>query len=730
MTQQGQLSAARHAASIWAAAALLVALAPGVGWAQHHEHGQTRKSGTRAQPPKTSVAKGEVLPAAQRVIQNGVAVEFTVARVARSDTGAAGRATTVREQDEALVRLSLTDATTGQALPGLAPAAWIDRRGSATRTDSAACRLKVDRYVQASTNMEQALKARAVVDLNSYFVLALNRGPNISVLDPFLGFGRTKLYTTVLLRSEGEDWTLSGDQHRLYVTMPRAGQLAVIDTDNWKVIANVDAGPSPGRLALQPDERYLWVSNPGGADSVKRADSAIAKGGVTVVDPDARTVAARIATGAGPHAFAFTADSRTAFVLNRGAGTLTVVDVERLTKVKDIELGPRPVDLAFSPIGNAAYVIDEKDGSVTVVDGGSLEVVRRLALEPGLHAIRFAPVMGTGHGAHTAHAGHGADVAAGAPPAARLGFVLNPQRNKVTILDATTNTILRTTETGNAPDQVAFTTSFAYVRSAGSAEVTMIPLADPSAGGVGHLDKFPAGNAAPRTAGELSEADAIVAAPDMPDAVYVMNPKERMIYYFHYMEGMPIPSGGLTTYGFEPKAVLVAGKDLRETEPGVYAATIKLADRGDYDFIFLLDTPRVVHCFDVPVEANPEIRKGQVAIDIAPVVDRRQLLVGENTLQFRLTDLYTRAPQADLKDVGFILTATGGWRQRGLARSLGDGLYELKVTVPKAGVYYLAFEIPSQGLRLNDRPPVIYRASAPRPARAGDSRGEARPVTP
>ena len=52
---------------------------------------------------------------------------------------------------------------------------------------------------------------------------------------------------------------MSADKRRLYVSMPLVNQVAVIDTNTWKVIANIDAGPKPERIALQHDNRYLWV---------------------------------------------------------------------------------------------------------------------------------------------------------------------------------------------------------------------------------------------------------------------------------------------------------------------------------------------------------------------------------------------------------------------------------------------------------------------------------------
>jgi hypothetical protein len=62
---------------------------------------------------------------------------------------------------------------------------------------------------------------------------------------------------------------------------------------------------------------------------------------------------------------------------------------------------------------------------------------------------------------------------------------------------------------------------------------------------------------------------------------------------------------------------------------------------------------------------------------------------------------------------GTLQAATSGWRQRGAARHVGDGVYELTVSVPGRGVYYMSFEISSLGLRFSDRSPVIFRTVEP-----------------
>ena len=115
-----------------------------------------------------------------------------------------------------------------------------------------------------------------MIDLNSYFILVMNRDNTIAVIDPITGVkGITKLYAQVYLKQPGADWAKSDDQRRLFVTMPRADAVAVVDTDTFKVVRNVDAGKNPVRIARQPDGKYLWVGNNADTDS---------ESGVTVID--------------------------------------------------------------------------------------------------------------------------------------------------------------------------------------------------------------------------------------------------------------------------------------------------------------------------------------------------------------------------------------------------------------------------------------------------------------
>jgi YVTN family beta-propeller protein len=600
----------------------------------------------------------------QRIVQEGIAVETSITPLAGEQKEGAN----LLEGEDALVRFRITDAATGTPMAGLHPSAWMDARTGDSAADPKVCREKVQSFLKGSLN------ARPEVDLNTYYVLALNQESNISVIDPLLSFGSSKLLTLVLLKSPGEDWVLSRDGQRLFVTMPLVNQVAVVDTATWKVVANVDAGSKPTRLVLQPDGKYLWVGNDGVGD-----------GGVTAIEANAFKVAARIRTGAGHHELAFSDDSRFAFVTNAQDGTLSIIDVSKLAKLKDLKVGSRLAGLAFSPLSKAIYVISEGQGTIAVVDGQKLAVLARIKARPGLRAIRVVPD-------------------------GRWGFVANWKENTVSIFDASTNRILHTVDVGKGPEQIIFTRDYAYVRSAGTEEVAMIPVAALGKGGSVVPAKFPGGQLPPEKATRAAAADAMVPTPE-GNAILVANPADKVIYY--YSEGMAAPMGSFQNYRREPRAVLVADRSIRETAPGVYSTTVRLTRSGRYDVAFLLDAPQILHCFDLAVQPNPRLMKrAAVALKVEPLIQDRKIRVGENfRLQFKVSDMNANQPKVGLKDVAVLAAlAAGTWQTRAVAQPVGEGIYEVAFTPPKAGVYYVFFQVPSLGLRFDQLPSLILHA--------------------
>ena len=597
----------------------------------------------------------------QKLVEQGIAIEFTADPLTQN-------VNSIRAAEDINVKFKVTDTTTGTPVKGLGLSAWISIREGNKVTEPAQCHEKIRSYLTGS------MRARPEVDLNSYYILALNKSPDISVIDPLLGFGGSKLLTLVMMKSPGEDWLLTRDGELLFVTLPQIDQVAVITTRSWKVITYIDAGNRPSRIAIQPDQRYVWVANDGNEKD----------GGVTVIDTTTLKVAAHISTGSGEHDVVISNDSRFAFVSNPEGETISVIDVPKLTKGNDVKVGPGPASLALSELSKALYVAGEIDGTVTVIDEQSRQVIASMRTKPGARSIRFAP-------------------------GGRYGFVLNTKESTVYIFDAASNRILHEVKVGKAPDQIIFSDTFAFVRSLDTETIAMLRLG--TIGKEVDITDFPGGQAAPRNGSAPVRANSIVLAPE-GNSVILANPVDRVLYY--YTEGMAAPMGNFQNYRREPLAVLVVDRSLREIKPGVYSTTIKLPASGHYDVAFLNDSPRVSHCFELTADVNPALKEERpVALRIEYQLKEMTLPVGKDfSFRFKLIETATGNPKSDLKDVRMLtFLSSGAWQRRDIATSLGNGIYEIKINVPQSGIYMVFVESASMGVRYKDLPYVMLHAT-------------------
>ena len=588
---------------------------------------------------------------AQQVFtEQGVSIEFTA--VPRPIAG-----------EETTVQFKITGTSGGVPLSNLRPVAWLDQREPSQPSTPGQCKEKVQSFLQAS------FTRRPTLDLNAYYILALNNEANISVIDPLSGFGGSKLFTLIPLKSPGEDWLLTDDNKKLFVSMPASNQVALIDVPTWKVVASIDAGVKPARLALQHDQKYLWVGT---------------EDGVTVIDTVSAKPAAHIKTAAGAHEIVFNDDDSIAFVSNREASTLSVIDIPKLAALKQIKLTARPVTLAYSSLSKTAYVAGETGGSIVAIGGSRQDVIGRIEVAGGVHTIAL-------------------------PSEGHFGFALNATKDSVNIFDVSSNRVVHTVPVEPDSDQISFTRQFAYVRSAKSEFVTMINLG--SLGKEAAVTRFPAGQRAPGAS--VSIAPAIVAAPE-EGSVLVANPADQMIYY--YTEGMAAPMGSFQNYKRDPRALLVLDNSLRETDRGVYSSSVRLPGSGVYDVVFLLDAPRVINCFEMSVADNPAYpKKVETSIKIEALTRPTSVNANEKfTFRFKVLDAKTRTPKTNLKDVSvLVFLAPGIWQHNDFAKPAADGSYEMTFVPPEPGVYYIFFQIPALELLFNQTTPLTLQVVKP-----------------
>ncbi|HEY6100950.1 MAG TPA: cytochrome D1, partial [Anaeromyxobacter sp.] len=163
--------------------------------------------------------------------------------------------------------------------------------------------------------------------------------------------------------------------------------------------------------------------------------------------------------------------------------------------------------------------------------------------------------------------------------------------------------------------------------------------------------------------------------------------------------------GSYGGYGHAVRAATVVDRSMKEVEPGVFASKLRIPVAGRYNVAFLLDNPRVLHCFDAEAAVNPELKKtfgvltarfelpGAVkAGDVAPV-------------KVRLTDPVTNEPRTGLRDVTILYHRThGGPKATASASEIGGGVYQASLSVPAAGTYYAFVTVPSLDVKPKDLP--------------------------
>jgi YVTN family beta-propeller protein len=661
-------------------ACLFAVSLPALAWLAFFIQARSRDSLGRDLPSYTLPPVRDVEAAVKSVVnagpeialgrfkQEGISIECSLTRIGGDERTAVA----FFEGEDVRFRFRIADGS-GAPLTDVFPAAWLLARPAGSVTTPTMAVKKAQSMVNASVLSPPAL------DLNIYYVLTLNGNGTIAVVDPLFGYGGTKLLAMIPLKSPGADWVLSKDETTVYVSLPASNEVAVVDTATWEVRAYVPGGLVPERIALQPDGQYLWVA--GGGVGERFADS-----GVTVLNTATLEVAARIRTGLGRHDIAFSDDSRFGFVTNSQHDTVSVIHVRTLKKRGDVQTGKTPVSIDYSTKGQVAYVTHAGDGTIAIVSGEEASVVRRLQAEKGLGQIRFAP-------------------------GGRLGFVVNPERNLVHILDAAAGRIVQSGPVESGPDQIAFSDHLAYVRHRDSPNVLMIPL--DAVGVEGKripLVDFPGGQNPPGRLSRPCWATSMIQAPGA-SAMLVSNCADQAVYY--YKEGMAAPMGTFKTYSCEPLAVMVVDRSLRDRiDAGNYETVMKLPEPNSFDVVFFLDAPRIMCCFPLEVQPNPELvkQRNDGKVDITHIVDDAPLAVGKvKRVCFKLTDRSSGKVKSGLADVTIQTLLVPTSFERYPAKEIEPGVYGIELSPQEAGICYITVASAAIGLAHNNSHMLILR---------------------
>ena len=596
-------------------------------------------------------------PPGQRIEREGLVIEFGLRTI---DGGAP------RSWSAATASFTIRDAATGQPVRGLAPLAWMWRRGEGAAPDEETCRTRI------RTFLDGRLAAKAEVDLNAFLLLALNDDNSISVINPQIALSRTKLLQLLTFAARPADWALQPDRSTLWVTLPEVDGVGVVDQRQLRLLTTLPVGDRPSRVVAAPDGKTVWVANEG-------------DGTITVIDAAARRVRETMAVGGGTMRIVFGDRGRRAFVSSAARGTIVRFDVATMERLGEEEVGPT-VDLAAS----------EAAGVVLAATGSGEAVLLDMQRAGRAQRIRLAPGVAT----------------AAFDRNGRWAFVLNPARGEVTVLDPSGATPLRTVTGLSAPDALSFTDRYAYVRNSGDANLTLIQLERLEEGGDPTVVRIPMGDKAPAEAGPSAIASAIAPVP-AGNGAFIASPADGNLVFYH--EGMMAPAGSHQNYGRKPRAVMVLDRSLRETAPGVYTGLVEMRSSGTWEVGLLLDSPRVVHCFEQAVEAK-EGEKEPLRVGLTPLEGHEEAVAvgAPAVVRFRI-DLSQEGEEVSAEEIDVVaLQPPHTWHRRLEARKGGEpGIYEVAFEPPRPGRYQLNVAVPAKGARLGALRPITIHATQP-----------------
>ncbi|GAB4273891.1 MAG: cytochrome D1 domain-containing protein [Candidatus Promineifilaceae bacterium] len=620
--------------------------------------------GEAEENPFADLVQPAAIAAQEAYEQNGVSVVYTVSPYSIAPDGPKE----LLAGNYADITFTIADASTDEPLTGLRPMAWLSQT-SRDVSGKVGCEDKVHSYLQGF------LSARPDIDLNGYYILVMNNDATISVLDPLVNVaGMTQLYDMIILNRPGEDWYLDETNGRIFVSMPRANQVAVVDTTHFITNDNLDAGRNPTQLVATPDNRFLLVGN----DSRAAEES-----GLSVIALDTLETVAFVPTGVGRHEIVVSPDGAFVFVTNDEAQTVSVVNTAVWQKQADIPLNAQPAAAAFSAHSGLLYLA-LSSGEVMAVD---------MAAESVQLVVQAVGVL---------------DLAL--TPDGRFGLVSLRDEGRVVIFDTAVNRVLYQIDVPTGPGEMTFSDTAVYIRSHYAAAVTIIPLDDIRKGGELSVSTLPIGLGAPAEVPETAVASAMSRTPD-GQAMLFVNPYEKVTYY--YIEGSEGTLGSFQAHGRIPRAVTVVNRSLLEKEPGQYTTRFRIPASGNFEAAFFLGTPQVIHCFTFAAQENPAFTNEDDTLPQINLLNESQNLTADEPfmLKIEVTDPQSGEPIEGLIDMYANVTHSSGWNQRIEVRPLANGQYEIPITVPQSGAYFVYFAIPSMALNYDQLPNYVLNAT-------------------
>ncbi len=300
-------------------------------------------------------------------------------------------------------------------------------------------------------------------------------GESVTVLDGESG----ATVGTIVVGKRPRGVKLSHDGSRLYVAVSglpkcppsvpdeecaklkrdlQADGIAVIDTAAMKVVKLLKAGSDPEQFDLSADGKRLFISNEDAAT-------------LSVLNVATGALEATVPVGHEPEGVRVSPNGRWVIVTNESGNSVTIIDAKSLAVLHTMSVGQRPRDVAFSRDDATIYISGEFDASLysaAVPKGEPVQKLLQLRKEDrpmglALDAKRDRLYISTGRGGTVAVVSLVGpklmkEIPVGKRPwgialsrDGRRLYTANGPSNDVSIIDTASLTVVRSVPVGSSP---------------------------------------------------------------------------------------------------------------------------------------------------------------------------------------------------------------------------------------------------------------------------------------
>jgi YVTN family beta-propeller protein len=206
--------------------------------------------------------------------------------------------------------------------------------------------------------------------------------------------------------------TAGASPYQIFVSNEKSGDVTVISSEDFKVVATIPAGKRPRGIHASPDGRTVYVALSGTPieappqldskgnpilrkheenDDDEAAAADKSADGIGIIDVGGRRLSGKINAGSDPEEFALSKDGTRLYVSNEDVRTASVINIQTRKVEHIIPVGQEPEGAATAPDGARFYITCEAGGDIFVVDTTSYKVAGHFKVPVRPRTVAFLP---------------------------------------------------------------------------------------------------------------------------------------------------------------------------------------------------------------------------------------------------------------------------------------------------------------------------------------------------